>query len=111
VPIGHHPFDLHAEFGEVSRRIEQEPRRGGALLVGMDLNEGHPGVIVHSHVQEVVATRSLLASHLGAPAEHPMSATGRDAPELLHIDVHELPGTLPLVADGDPRGAVGVLEP
>src|SRR6266511_5849061 len=101
VPVGHHPLDLHPELGEVSSGIEHEAGRVLSKLVGMHLDEGHPGMVVHGHVEVVVALPSTLSrGGLGPPTAKPMPTTRGDASPLLHVDMHQLPGTCPLVADG-----------
>src|SRR6266540_2045995 len=105
VPVGHHPLDLHPELGEAAGGIEHEAGRGLPKLVRMHLDEGHPGMVVHSDVEVVVALPSTLSrGGLGPPTAKPVPTTRGDASQLLHVDMHQLPGTFPLVADGDPGG-------
>jgi hypothetical protein len=102
--------------GEPGRGPDQEPGAGLALLVGMDLGVGQPGVVVDRAVHVVVAdpsSRPLLglgATVLpGVPAMDPPAATGTDHPELLHVHMHQLARPGPLVTAHDLTG--GPVQP
>jgi len=69
-------------------------------------------VIVHGDVEVVVTDLSWLSvPGLGGSPEHPMAPARRHAPELLHVQVEELPRAFQAVADGDAGGSIGVSEP
>src|SRR2546430_1227742 len=80
-------------------------------LIRMDLHVGHPGVVVHRGVDEIVAMAPD-RSGLGTSAVDPPAAPVGDPSELLDLDVNELSRALPLVASDDPaRGAVHPVQP
>ncbi len=88
--------------GEVGGGAEQEPRTGGAVLVGQDLGVGEPRVVVDQGVDVVVADLGLpLFSAVGgwSAMRAPAAAVG-DLADLLDVHVHQLPGPVPLVAAG-----------
>ena len=93
--VRHDPLDLDPE-GPVER---QRPLHEGAgrrpPLVGEKLRVGHPAVVVDGHVE---ARGPSAAPRAAAAAEGPVPAAVRDPRHLLHVDVDELAGPLPLVA-------------
>jgi hypothetical protein len=82
----------------------QERRRGGALLVPQDLDVGEAGGVIDADVDELPADgadapRALLAARgpLATMAGHPVARV-MDPPQLLDVDVDQLPGSLAFVA-------------
>ena len=67
----------------------------GPPLVGQQPRVGHPAVVVDGHVQ---ARRPRPGRRAAAAPERPVPAAPGYARDLLHIDVDELAGPLPLVA-------------
>ena len=107
--VRHDGLDPHAARGKEGRSLGQEAGGGGAALVGVGLHKGHARAVVNGHVQEVVAAPAAAAA-LG-PAPDAMPATRRDAPQLLHIQMQQLPRLLAGVAHGPLRGPVQVRQP
>jgi len=110
VPVGHDPLDPHPQIGEALRRVQQEPGGRSSVLVGEDPEVGHPRVIVHRHVDVVVAHPDSLVGGGGASSQGPMPSSWADASELLHVNVQELTRSVPDVADGNPSGPVRVAQ-
>lgn len=80
-------------------RAAQEPDRGQRLLVAENFDVRQPGGVVDRDVHELPALRvrdAVMAA--GALAPQHAVAGPRDPPELLDVDMDQLPGTLTLVA-------------
>jgi hypothetical protein len=106
VVVGDDPFDTgNAVAGEVFGGSQDESGAGGAFLVREDLAVRQAAVVIDHGVHVVVADPgSLLGSGRAhrAAVSLPAAANG-DASDLLHIDVHQLPGPVAFIAD---RGAL-----
>ena len=110
--VGHDPLDPHPKIGQMDSGPQHEARAGIASFVGVDLDERVTGVIVDRDVQVVIAcTATFPRLGLAALPELPPPSTGADAPELLHVDVQELPWMLTLVPDRDTRRTVQMRKP
>jgi hypothetical protein len=72
----------------------------------MHLDVRKAGVIVHGHVEVVVADPALAVSRAPLAPEHPPTAAGRDPTELLHVHVDQLSRASTFVADRGPGGTV-----
>ncbi len=96
--VGHQPLDPDALGRVEAQRPPQKADAGCGLLVGEQLHVGEPGRVVDADVHE------LPAGAAGAPAWTALAggavarALAPDPPELLDVDVQELPGPLALVA-------------
>ena len=88
-----HALDGYTQTGEVAYRGPQECLSADLRLVGVDLREGQPAVVVHGHKDVVPADPS---PALGAIAGDAVTDL-LEAPELLDVDVQQLTGVLALV--------------
>ncbi len=86
---------------EEAKRPLEEGGRARLLLVGQDFGVGEPGSIVDGDVEglpaEALAAAAAIA--LAAPVAGDAVADAVDPAELLGVDVDQLAGLLPLVAD------------
>src|SRR5215211_2104583 len=105
--VGEHPLDRDPHALEPGDRPPQEPRGGGALLVGQDLDVGEAGGVVDADVDELPAGGAQALGPdplltLASPgAEDAMAgAPAADPPQLLDVDVDQLARPLALVAVG-----------
>jgi len=107
--VGQDPLDPHAVAGEEGRRIEQEAGTGRAALVGKRRHVGDPAHVVDGDMEVVVAGAG--TRRAGHPSTEPMATTIRDPAELLDVDVEQLAGALPDIADRDARWTILVAQP
>ena len=109
--IGQDPLDDHPVGGEPGLGSDQEPGRGLAGLIGVDLGIGEARVIINRGVDEPMAVQrvavtaglaagavGLAVAATGGPAQEPMATPSGDVAQLLDIDVDQLAGTLMLIA-------------
>ena len=106
--VGHDPLDADAVAREPGERPREEGNRAGLALVGQDLGVGQARGVIDGDVQVFPADAVVAVDHAGAAAGDAVPGTG-DLAELLGIDVHDLAGTLALVAH-DRRGRIEPLE-
>jgi hypothetical protein len=92
-----HPLQPHALLGEERGRLGQEPRRGLAALVVVDGAVGHPEAVVDQRVDVLIAHGCSVSAALGA-TKLAVATAGRDAPQLLDVQVGQLAGVLAAVA-------------
>jgi hypothetical protein len=98
--FGQHPLDDHPAIGEPDLGPIQEPHRGLASFVRVDLGIGQPGVIIHRRVDEpmpdqpVAIAAAVAAGAVGlavtatnGAAQEPVTTSSRDVAELLDVDV------------------------
>ena len=104
--VGHHPLDGDAQAGEPGDGALEEGDGTFLALVGQDLGVGKAGGIVDADMQEVPADA---AAALG-PVAGDAVADAVDPAELLDVEVDQLAGPCPLVAE-DLRLGVERLEP
>ena len=103
--VGHHPLDAgDAVGGEEGRRAGEEAGAGASALIGVQLGVGEAAVVVDRRVQVVIAGPPLGAGPPGPPAGPPAATVG-DAPELLHVQMHQLTWALALIAQPAHRPA------
>lgn len=87
--VGHHGADRNAMLGEERRRRGEERRAGGAFLVGQDLSEREPRVVIDGDV-DVVETQTpgaipvAVVADGGRPIDPPPAAV-RDPKGLLKV--------------------------
>jgi hypothetical protein len=85
--------------GEPAHGPSPERGSGVGLFVVEDLAVGQAGAIVDGGVDVAVAGIAVAAHAVfGTSPVHPPSTTGGYGSELLHIDMHQLAWTVPLVA-------------
>jgi len=106
--VGHHGPDRDAVLGEELCCLGEERSAGGALLIGQDLRECEPGVVIDGDVNvvesEIAGSVSVVIND--SWAIDPPPATVRDATEFLHVDVDQIAGVVVLVTQlRGPRGA------
>jgi hypothetical protein len=101
---GHYPLDGDPVLRQMGCRAKDEPSRGLTSLIGQHPDVGVAGTIVHGDVDVVVSDPP---APPGPIAVDPVSSSGSDPPEFLHVQVHQLPGPLTLVAaDRHPGGSI-----
>jgi len=93
--VGQHALDGDPVTLVEAHELGEEGDRAVGGLIREDTRQAEPGVVVDRDEEVLPADPSCA---LGAIAGHAVSGY-RDAPELLHIDVHELTGLRALVAD------------
>ena len=86
--------------------LGEEAGGGGAALIGVGLDEGDAGAVVHGHMDEVVAAAP--PAGRGGTIPEAMPAALGDAGQLFDIEVHQCAGMRPLVAHGALGGPVEV---
>jgi hypothetical protein len=94
--VGHDALDPDAVAAEEAQGVDEEGEAGAALLVGVDLGIGQPGVVVDGQVQVLpadAAARTLAGAIAGDAV-----ADAREATELLDVDVDQLARLGALVA-------------
>jgi hypothetical protein len=96
--VGEDPLAADAVLGEPGSCPPPERRRGGGLLVPVDLAVDEASAVVDGGVDVAIARTAVAAMAIVAPAvEAPAAAVG-DGADLLHVDVDELARPFPLVA-------------
>lgn len=108
-PVGHHPLNAYPLLPEEGGRGEHEPGSGGTAGIGQDLGEGQAGRIVDGDVDDLEARAAVFGRR--AAAEEAVPASRGNPRQRLHIDMEELPGVLPDIADGDAGRAVQRAQP
>lgn len=101
--VGHDLADRDPVAGEELGRGGEERRAGGALLIGEDLREREPGVVIDGDVDVVEPELDLpipaaVMIDRVWTCDAPTAAFG-DAAELPHVDVDQVPRGLAFVAD------------
>jgi hypothetical protein len=99
-----------AELGVERQRLLGEAGHGRGALVGVDLQVGHPGVVVDRHMQVVVADPGPVAS-AGSSSQGLVATPSRDPALGLDVEVEQLPRPLALVAHHLPGWPVQLPQP
>ncbi|AQD15778.1 hypothetical protein ADU67_12040 [Bordetella pertussis] len=82
------PLDGHAQALVVGHCVLEELDGAGEALVGGDVGEGHAGVVIDGHEDEVPAGPSTVSRRL------PVTPVARalDTSQLLDVDVQQIAG-------------------
>ena len=75
-----------------------ERSRGGALFVVEDLGVGDAGAVIDRGVDESIPNRRTLRGRRLAATVDPPPAPVGDPRQLLHVDMHQLTGSVALIA-------------
>jgi hypothetical protein len=86
--VGHDAIDANTETGEVGDRLEQKCNGAFLFLVGKDLGNGHPGVIVNSHVDALPSRMS--SARVAGPILCDAIADSIETTELFDVEMDEL---------------------
>ena len=89
---------MDAVGGEPAVRSLPEPRRGDSLFVVEDLGVGDAGAVIDSGVDVSIANVAVPAMSVVAASVDPLAASVGDPGQLLDVDVHQLTGTIALIA-------------
>jgi hypothetical protein len=111
--VGEGSLDGDAVDGEPGVGAPPERSGGDGLFVGEDLGVGEAGAVVDGGVDEPIAGAGALHDGCLAAAVDPPSAAGRDAGDLLDVNVDQLAGPVALRAANrfDVGSAITGIEP
>ena len=104
--IRHDGLEGEPALAEEGVGLGEEAGGGGAALIGVGLDAGEAGAVVHGHVQEVIAAAP--PTGRGGTIAEAMPAALGDTGQLFDIEMHQFAGVGALVAHGALRGPVEV---
>jgi hypothetical protein len=103
--VGEDALDVNTDFSKGQLAARKEAGRRPCLLVGQGLDVGVARVVVHGHVQAVIATVSVPAARELRREEALTTAVGYSA-KLLNVEVHQFAWARPLVTHDGTRRTV-----